>query len=360
MKEFNQMLKVAEKAEASSGDVVAALSEKYGPQQVERFMQARDVISATGGGISANEVASDYMHRGNWNPVSKNNKGIKLTKHVNEHIETRVRGGHAYDVLNRGGSMNTAIDTVNKWHFNYRDVSNFEAGARKVIPFYMFFANNIALQAQVWSSPKYLSKLNRTYFNAKRNMGLGQPDEVNAPDYIKSGLGLPLNIDPEGTSSYLNMGLPSVQFASDMQDYANNPKRVLSNLSPAIGLPLQALDGESWFNGMPYDNGYMKDPGPLWGNIPGMAMLPGFETTGSGGVAGTPFAVDALNGLLPGGNTLNRSLQGPTSGDWRGLLSTMTGLGVSQVTPKTRSGVVKGQVAEQKAAAYKRALLEGM
>lgn len=344
MREFRQFFDIYRKNPATYLDEAAQI---WDAGTVKRLDEALSVIPATGGGLSAAEFHTDMLRRPSWNPTKPEFGPIYATRHLNEYVEATIRGGHAYDVLRRGGDANLATDIVAKWHFNYRDITDFDRQMKHVIPFWMFFSNNVALQSQVWATK--LPKLNRSYLAMRRSAFMGQPEEEGAPDWLERQMGIPVKIDPDGTSRYLNVGNPSIQFATDAMNAIDRPTSLLANLGPLAGLPAEAVAGKNFYTGNDL-SGY-RDAG-MYG------MLGLGTETGSGGRALTPYQMDILNGLLPGFSTANRlgGGTGDAGGAWLGWLGAAT----SKVTPETRLATERRRQRAESAAKYKKKILEEM
>ena len=315
---------------------------------VKKLDDALGAIYATGGGRSVNEVVDNVFKSGTWNPASAQFKPLRKVRDWNGQIEATVRGGHAFDVIQRGGTADMAASVVKKWHFDYSAGTDFDRKARMAMPFWGFMSNNIALQTHVLTHD--LGRLNRSYMNLSRNMSLGEPDDVNTPDWLNQSTPLPLNVNPDGNSTYLLPGLATFDFLRDVQNIGE-PAKLISNLSPPVGLAIEGVAERNLFTDRPLTG--MRDAG-IWGLIPGLG-----ETTGSGGQAITPYQYDILNGLLPGGANANR-LSGGTGQPFSQALLGWLGVSYTQVTPKQREGVAYGRQQELKAQAAKRKLLAEM
>lgn len=323
---------------------------KWGPDMAEKMNEAMKVVNATGGGLAPAEFHTGFLHKSSWKPWSSDFGYIKGVRSANEVVEGVIRGGHALDVMKRGGAVSNAIDTIEKYHFNYRDISRLDRGIKHAIPFWTFFANNVALQAHVWTHD--LDKLNRTYFNAMRNMGYGDEPEQNQPDWMGRNMGLPWDVNPEGNSTYLNVGLPSIDFARDAANLVDRPESIIAQTAPWVQLPAEAIAGKNFYTGRPLE-GY-KDAG-LYGMIPGMGV-----PTGSGGEAITPLQADILNGLLPGAANIGRLTDGGQGLDIQKLIGLMTGVSPQQLTPEMRQAQMYREMFEQRAAEDRRRELAGM
>jgi hypothetical protein len=155
---------------------------KWGSEEAGMLQAAYSAMRGTGAGQAAGEFTSGALHRSKkLNPGSSNFVALKQSQKAGEWVERHLRVAHAYDVMKRGGTIDQAIDTVNKWHFNYSDVAQFDRNMQFAMPFWTFFSRNMALQAQTWVSKA--AKMNRTYMNVQRNWSLGEEDDT----YVLSG-----------------------------------------------------------------------------------------------------------------------------------------------------------------------------
>jgi hypothetical protein len=323
---------------------------KYGQQKADQMNEALKVISATGGGLAPAEFHTGFMHKASANPLSADFAPLKATRAANENIEAWVRGAHAYDVMRRGGTPDLALDTVEKYHFNYRDITRFDKTMKHIVPFWAFFSNNVALQSYVWTHK--LDELNRSYFNLQRNMGYGDPQEEGAPTWFQQNMGLPVATDPNGTSRQINLGLPSIDFARDVMRTGDNPYSLLANTAPWIQAPLSGLAGKNLYTGRPL-TGY-RDAG-LYGAIPGLG-----EATGSGGEAITPYQYDILSGMLPTVGSADRIGNGAEGGFDPWALASFLGVSTSKINENTRKYEAYRQDRVETAEDYKRKLLEDL
>jgi hypothetical protein len=330
---------------------------RFGLENANMMKQALDVVSGSGGGQSLVETGRNLLNAGNFKPWSNEFRLTRKVGKANEMVESVIRGAHAYDVLKRGGSSDLALDVVEKWHFNYKDITNFDRRMKHVIPFWAFMSNNMALQAHVWTHN--LKRLNQTYLNLQRNMQLGQEEEPMMPKWMQEANVLPFNVDPEGTSQYVDLGLPTFDFSKNIQAWSGDPTKVLSSLAPWYQTPLSGVAGESFYSGSKL-TGY-RDAGiygQVLGRVPGLGGM--FPETGSGGYATTPYTLQVINSLFPGASNANRLSGGSTAGVVPAWVSFITGAGLPQVTPFTREAQLRAAERELSAAEYKKKMLEGM
>lgn len=249
------------------------------PDLVAQMDQALKVVSGSGGGLAPGEIKVGFMHGVSANPLNSDFAPIKAVRGASEFVEHIVRGGHALSVMQRGGTPELALDTINKWHFNYRDITDFDRAMKHIMPFWTFYSRNLALQAQVWA--RMPEKLNRTYYNVDRNMGYGQEDDELVPGWLQT-TGLRLGGDG---NRYAQTGLPSIQFQEDLGKFAE-PDRLVGDLAPWFKLPVESMTGEQAFSGVPFKDSeetftrapsgnYVGEPreAPGWAQIPGIQQV---------------------------------------------------------------------------------------
>jgi hypothetical protein len=198
---------------------------------------------------------------------------------VSDEAEAIMRGGHAYHGLSRAGDdAQQALARVEKYHFNYNDLSALDESIKKVSPFFMFFSRNMALQAQMFA--KRPGKINRMYANVKRNFDWASEDDPNSPDWLSGILGgirTPFGGEAGGRM-YFTPDIPTINALEE----ATNPGRMLGGqLGPGVGTALQAISGKDFFTGRDLGNSMTTYAGgeqvarqaPLPYQIPGVKQL---------------------------------------------------------------------------------------
>jgi hypothetical protein len=290
---FWNFLKKTEKL-GDDGAEAWALKKGYTRQQVDNLLAARKIAAASGWGQTQQEFTHALGGKaGRFNPVSANNAFVKTFRHAGEEGESFLRGGHAYAVLESGGTYQDALDRVQKFHFNYRDISEFDRNAKMVIPFWTFWSRNLGLQAQVFA--KRPSKITRSYYNAKRNIeDSGNTDfGVPIPTYITgamNGIATPFGSADGRGQAFLTPDLPSVRYPDQISQLGDNPlNEIIQNLGPAFKTPIQSITNKNAFLGREFNNslttydstGEVPRLAPSWAQIPGvrdaLAALPGTE-----------------------------------------------------------------------------------
>ncbi len=215
------------------------------------------------------------------------------------YVENHLRGVMALDSYRRGEELTTAISRIQRFHFNYADISNFDRVAKRIIPFWMFTSRNLPLQMQmIIRRPGAYTK----FLSLQRNLSLGTtPDQV-VPSYfgeqgaIQTDLPLP---GSEGTK-YLALDLPFLRVNKDLEQLAE-PVRLLSNANPLIKAPVEAIAGKRLYNNVPFRNELQDVPWYMDLPVIKQALIGlGVEKQGADGKAkATDQSLNTLESLLP-------------------------------------------------------------
>ena len=301
---------------------------RYSDREIAAMEESIRVASASGWGLNPQEIQSELVGSGaTWKPWKTDFAPTRAVRGGSTHIEAYMRGAHAYDHLLKGADPETALRQVEKFHFNYRDISEFDQGAKKVIPFWTFYSRNMALQAEVWA--RFPHKLNRSYFNLKNNLELSSdPDQVVPGYYDELGAIRTPWGERDGGTTYLTPDLPSLRFRTDVASLTGtggdgfDPVRLLSDASPAVKIPIEGLTDKRLFTDVPFKNrlyDYDENGDPVarranpllngelpTGIIPGMdnTRIPGVSDAVAGAsygamkLAGQGDKVDYVNGEL--------------------------------------------------------------
>ena len=298
---------------------------KYAPDELGNLIAARDAAAATGSGQTLAEFDTVLGGRVTKNPASlRSNSPIpRWARSKGEDVEAALRGGHAYGIIERGGSLNEAIQRVEKFQFNYTDIGRFDRAAKNVMPFWTFWSRNLSLQAQVFA--KRPDKINRSYYNAKRNIEAmdGTDFGTTVPGYIKSsmaGIATPFGYVPgmPDGQAFFTPDVPSARFPAQLTELLSDPvSEIGSSLSPAVKTPMQLFGNKDLFTGREYSNSLMaygddgygrrKASSPL--QVPGvdrvLGMLPGAEFRD-----GNLYMQDNIEAAIMGANPILTRAEG--------------------------------------------------
>jgi len=290
-------------------DYMTAAVKKFGQVEADRLDEVWRAISATGAGGGMAEFTGRTFKKPSKNPFDENNKALAGSRRWGGWVEDHVRGAHAYDVLRRGGTMEQAMDTVSRWHFNYVDVTDFDQKMKLINPFWIFFSRNMALQAQAWV--KTAPKINRTFVNFERNMNYGLEEDGVVPEYFytEGATRLPIK-GLQGDSVYWFSDLPALTFAGEL-DRLSDPTsaRFFADLGPFLKVPFELAADRQLFSDIPIDKTRPERLPLGLGRLPGaeaLSFLPGFEETGSGELVLGAEAANVIRSLIPGYGQVQR------------------------------------------------------
>ena len=334
-KEFFDFFKLVERNPENYMDEAV---KRFGPDRAARLEQAWTATAGSGSGQIAGELTSTAYRKGSrYNPTSEDFVALQKSREWGEWIENRVRGAHAYDVLRRGGTMEQAMDVLNKWQFNYTDITTFDQYAKLVNPFWVFFSRNIALQAQEWA--RSAPRLNRSIENFRRNVGYGEEEDPNMPEWMREAGAIRVGTGGSGPL-YFMPDLPAGVWPGEI-DKLTNPSemgRLIGETGPWISVPFELASGRQAFSGIPIPSEYAPLPSPLR-QIPGIEALPFVERGAEGPMmmAGPRSAIMSLipglgqvERLFPAGSTPAAERQGYQA------LAYLTGIGLRENTPRSQ------------------------
>jgi hypothetical protein len=176
--------------------------------------------------------------------------------------EELLRGSIAYSTLRRGGTMDDAIASIVKYHFDYDDLNAFERSVmRRVVPFYTWTRKNFPLQVEQFiQKPQKFAR----YYQL-RNEVEGVSDQHGiVPAYFGENLGMRLPFTVGKGQGYV---LPDLPFAT-LND-VTDPSMAFSQVSPFIKTPIEYAFGQQVFKGIPLKDEYQ--PVPTWmDGVPGL------------------------------------------------------------------------------------------
>jgi len=265
-------------------------------------------------------------------------------------IDSLLGGGAAERA---GGSFGEAVARINRVHFNYSQVGEWDAAARRVIPFWTFLSRNVPLQMQeMLLKPRAYA----IYNSFVRNFSEG--DQSVLPKFITDNAGFRIS---GGMALMPDIG--ANQLADSVNKLAN-PSQLMAQTTPLIKVPAQLMAGKDFYYDQPYkDNDFQRLPTELSPLSP-IAGLLGLSqdipqtSEGGGGTAVERKYIDAAYDLLPPISWLNR-LTGstPDQADKQAQARlSFLGLPVRQLTPKVleseqrrRKGQAKGAKSDEAA-----------
>jgi hypothetical protein len=339
LKDWHEFYRMVDKNPENYMDAAVA---KFGAERAGRLDQALQVMYGSGAGQVESVNALSSLGKGSLNPFDTNNKLFRKSRDAGSWIEDHVRGAHAYAVLERsGGNMDLAQQIVNKWHFNYTDIGSWDQKAKMIMPFWTFFSRDLALQSQTFV--RNAARYNRLVGNFKRNMEMDGNDPNVVPRYFTQAGAIRLT--GGANPQYLFTDLPMTLFPNKVSQITD-PSRwseLLSQTSPLIKVPLEALTGKSLYTGIPFKDQYVPVPvgfqqaiAAVGGDLPTDVFAKAAD--------GTPMMkasyANALQSLIPTTGQLSRLMPAGEGGGFSGqaFVSWLTGIGTRPLDARAQRG----------------------
>lgn len=204
---------------------LATLPEK----QAKTARTAWEAAAASGGGITA-----EFM-----NEITPKLTGT--SKKFGQWIEQHSRFMMAYDGVLQGMDMQMASARVKRFLIDYNDVSTADQYLRQIIPFWMWTSRNLPMQiGNMWINPRAYA----IYNSIKRNLSADKEGDI-VPQWMTEMGAFKL---PFGNNLYAtpDFGFNRVnQTIGELRD----PRKFMSNINPAIKVPMELLAGKQFFSG---------------------------------------------------------------------------------------------------------------
>jgi hypothetical protein len=280
---------------------------RTGPE-AERLKQAMTAVfgSGSGGAFSERGLTEAVTTGGKMYRLAMNNFITRANRKAGAYVEGPMRLAMAMDSINRGMSVDAALDRITKFHFDYTQLSEFDVVARRLIPFWTFMSRNLPLQIEsMWLRPRtYLQ-----YQSVVRNFG----EEMNplTPDYWRSQGAFTLDENAkEGEPWYLAPDLPHLRVAEPLTAIAQGDlgRGLLSDINPLFLAPVEAFAaGKKFYTGQPIGDEPRAPQGAGEQLTAALLGLIGQTPTGaSGQQLIDPRAAHITNSLFPPIELLNR------------------------------------------------------
>lgn len=273
--------------------------------QAKTFEEARDLLGKIGvtsqgqfsveSGGSAEKLLTDLV------PGLTFAKAANAPRAAGTFLEDNARIAHFLNKLGKGETVGDAAKSVNKFLFDYSDLSNFEREVMKrIFPFYTFTRKNIPLQIeQIFKQPVKYAKLTDA-LEALRTGDLTPDEEKYMPDYIKDTLGISFGKSAEGMPQILaGLNLP----LEDLSKLGTPLTAAVGMVHPLAKAPFELASGTSFFYGKPIkDTSSYNATTNFIGSIPGLKQYlkaePAISKTGTKYYRVDPERMYVLKSLL--------------------------------------------------------------
>ena len=238
---------------------------------------------------------------------------FNTSQKVGDNIEKLAKRQQFSILLERGYSPLEAKQHVDKFLFDYSDLTDFETDfMKRIIPFYTFAKKNMELQIDTLLHNPTPVKNARRILDNQRKVNVSKEEEQLIKDNDKDKI----ITDFGGKKRTISTNLPWIQDV--------NP---LGSLNPIIKTPLELATNKNFTFGNEIENyeGQMKEASPIEG------LLGGILGQTEIGEDGTKYinakAKHLITNALPSVRTMDRSFENVTSDDKLGGLMALLGLG---------------------------------
>lgn len=171
---------------------------------------------------------------------------IKIGKAYGKFVENNARIAHYLWAKDKGRTPFEAMKSVNKFLFNYKDLTPFEQQfMRPTFLFYTWMRKNLPLQMRaITQNPKLLAAYN----------DVTETDEIDLPDYLRASMAIPSPFNPNVIIGGVGVPAEDLNFlnVSDVDPlYSDQISRLLtkvaSRFSPSISTPIELLTGQKLY-----------------------------------------------------------------------------------------------------------------
>lgn len=185
---------------------------------------------------------TNSISRGISEDIARNNTGkmaerlvgkpAELGRATGNRVEEYSRAVNFIAHLKQGFTPAEAADISKKIHFDYQDLTEFEQGLKRVLPFYTWARKNVPLQLESFlNNPTPYLAISRAQESGANVTGT---DVQNLPDYARRDFVIPV-----GGGKVLSMGLPA-------GDLFMNSKDVAGMLNPLAKIPLEMYTNQNF------------------------------------------------------------------------------------------------------------------
>lgn len=172
---------------------------------------------------------------------------IYVGRSAGEWLEDTSRFMLMWDGLKKGLSPDAASARVNKYYFDYSDITSVNKFIKQIIPFWTFAVKNAPLQIEnMWMNPKAY-----TAFGALRQ---NINDEENTSPYLREYRKEAGAFKLPGTDVYLqpDFAFPGVGQPGLIEIlFSDNPEKVLAGLTPSLRVIPEIRENKQFFSGAP-------------------------------------------------------------------------------------------------------------
>jgi hypothetical protein len=255
----------------SKGEESWTAFKRVEPKIADFYEQSRHL---GGGGQFVNEQLVNSERSASLLPT-RDFFGLRASRRAGHNVEGMGRGVLAMDVMMKGGSAEDAVAMIDKFHFDYADLSRTETEVvKRIIPFYVWSRRNLPLQMEMLvRHPATFSH----YAAFQRNIQMDVPLVANPGDVIPQYYGdkstYPTPFTEQGKTVY---AMPDLPFEDINRFTQGNPlSEVQSMVTPIIKAPIELWANKQSFKGIPLTGRQVQMPRAHMPFLPILALMPG-------------------------------------------------------------------------------------
>jgi hypothetical protein len=170
---------------------------------------------------------------------------------LGSNIENFFRGAQYQGLIRQGYSPEMAARQIDRFHFNYQDLTPFEKHwMRRAVPFYTFTRKNLPLQMET------LATRPGAFSTPFKPAMVDRDKQEYTPEYLANGFVTPLGPEQNGSRRFLSsLGLPQEEALKEIALWDGKPDILTTlmhyagNLNPLIKGPLEQIADRQFYSG---------------------------------------------------------------------------------------------------------------
>lgn len=300
-----------------TGKMVNDLFKKVGLDDVTQMNSEFNKVRK--GKLSVDELLNGVTNKSK-NPIEAL---FDKSQQVGDYIEKMAKRQQFSILLEKGYDPIEAKRHVDKFLFDYNDLTDFETDfMKRIIPFYTFAKKNLGLQIDtIMNNPTPVKTVRRMLDNQRKvNVSAEEERLITDNDNDK------IILDFGGKKRTISTNLPWVQDTN-----------ILGAITPLIKTPLEMATNKNFTFGTEIESyeGQMKEASPLEGILGG--LLGQTEIGADGKKYINAKAKHLITNALPSVRTMDRSFENVTGDDKLGGLMAFLGLGGQEFSTEKRT-----------------------
>jgi len=236
----------------STGEVFDRFKKRFGSSSsYESDLKISDIGQSIFDTVKPKSPIGKVLETAGKYTISEKSPVFKVARSVGNFIETQQKATAYLTALNQGKSIEEALKLAATAGFDYRKLTAFESKVmRRIIPFYSFTKNNVALQLKtIGEHPERINQIVKFFQAGSGAIGgteLTAEQKKDLPAYIQNSLGLQWSDTPEGLKQFIySLGSPIEAFTGLLEQ--NVILKGISMMNPLLKAPIEIGTGKDSF-----------------------------------------------------------------------------------------------------------------